>query len=321
MILEYDGVASKTNNEKVKSLALKAKVTMKQTSDDNDSQGGSDEDEVEAFNLMARNFQVAVMVLGIKESEAHDKSKVNTIAEMKVTSLAYDGGHVVFRINLKGNVIGGVKFTKVDCSISKNGKTLAKGHRRNELYTCKLGDNSKQQNYLASVVDNSTLWHRRLGHANIRLIQNLASNKLVRILLKLSFERHFCNTCGLRSQGNANNRTRIEVSTTKVLKLLHLDLFGPSPIQIYRGNFYTLMIIDDHLNYIGVVFVESKDDVLKRFKILCKKLENLHDCSIVSFVTNHSSEFDNMQFLSFCEQNGMSYNLSGPFTSQSSETV
>ncbi|GKD41087.1 hypothetical protein Tco_1261294 [Tanacetum coccineum] len=56
MILEYDGVASKTNNEKVKSLALKAKVTMKQTSDDNDSQGGSDEDEVEAFNLMARNF-------------------------------------------------------------------------------------------------------------------------------------------------------------------------------------------------------------------------------------------------------------------------
>ncbi|GJZ84810.1 hypothetical protein Tco_0650149 [Tanacetum coccineum] len=48
--------------EKVKSLALKAKVTREQTSNDSDSQGGSDEDideeeEAEAFNLLARNFR------------------------------------------------------------------------------------------------------------------------------------------------------------------------------------------------------------------------------------------------------------------------
>ncbi|GJU08452.1 ribonuclease H-like domain-containing protein [Tanacetum coccineum] len=51
---------SKTTKEKIKSLALKAKVTREQTSDDSDSQGGSDEDineeEAEAFNLLARNF-------------------------------------------------------------------------------------------------------------------------------------------------------------------------------------------------------------------------------------------------------------------------
>ncbi|GJU57975.1 zf-CCHC domain-containing protein [Tanacetum coccineum] len=73
---------------------------------------------------------------------------------------AYDGGH-------KGQ--GHRRsFTKVDYTISKNGKTLDKGHRINGLYTCKLGDNSKQQICLASMVDNSMLWHRRLGHANIR---------------------------------------------------------------------------------------------------------------------------------------------------------
>ncbi|GJS62019.1 retrovirus-related pol polyprotein from transposon TNT 1-94 [Tanacetum coccineum] len=206
---------------------------------------------------------------------------------------AYDGGHVVLGSNLKGKVVSGgnithdsititkvehvsglafnlvsvgqlcdddcvVSFTKVDCTISKNGKTLAIGHRRNGLYTCKLGDNSKQQIWHTFMVDNSTLWHRRLGHANMRES---------------------------------------------------------------RGNFYTLMIVDDHSNYTWVVFVESKDDVLEKFKILCKRLENLHDCSIVSIVTNHSSEFDKLQFGSFCEQHGMSYNLSGPFTSQSSEIV
>ncbi|GKB22873.1 retrotransposon protein [Tanacetum coccineum] len=115
----------------------------------------------------------------------------------------YDGGHVIFRSNLKGKVIGGcnithdsiiitnvenvsglafnlisvgqlyvddfvVSFTKLDCAINRNSKTLAKGHRRNGLYTFKLGDKSKQQICVASVVDNSTLWHRRLGHANMR---------------------------------------------------------------------------------------------------------------------------------------------------------
>ncbi|GJS03113.1 hypothetical protein Tco_0319621 [Tanacetum coccineum] len=52
---------SKTTKEKVKSLALKAKVTREQTSDDSDSQEGSDKDideeEAEAFNLLARNFR------------------------------------------------------------------------------------------------------------------------------------------------------------------------------------------------------------------------------------------------------------------------
>ncbi|GJW83320.1 retrotransposon protein [Tanacetum coccineum] len=51
------------------------------------------------------------------------------------------------------------------------------------------------------LVDNLMLWHRRLAHANMRLVQNLASDELVRNLPKLSFERHFCDTCGLGSQG------------------------------------------------------------------------------------------------------------------------
>nr|GEU41743.1 hypothetical protein [Tanacetum cinerariifolium] len=67
----------------------------------------------------------------------------------------------------------------------------------------------------------------------MRPVQNLASNKLVRNLPKLSFERYFCDICGPGRQGYANNRTRNEVSTTRILELLHLDLFGPSQIQSY----------------------------------------------------------------------------------------
>nr|GEV91653.1 hypothetical protein [Tanacetum cinerariifolium] len=61
IVLDNDGVASKTIQEKVKSLSLKAKVTRDQTSDDSDSQDGNDEEldeeEAEAFNLLVRNFR------------------------------------------------------------------------------------------------------------------------------------------------------------------------------------------------------------------------------------------------------------------------
>ncbi|GKE97094.1 hypothetical protein Tco_1581949 [Tanacetum coccineum] len=64
MILKNYGVTSKTNKEKVKSFALKAKVTREQISDNSDSQRGSDEDideeEAEVFNLMARNFRYLI---------------------------------------------------------------------------------------------------------------------------------------------------------------------------------------------------------------------------------------------------------------------
>jgi hypothetical protein len=60
MILENDKASTKDKNEKVKSLALKAKVTSAQASDDSDSQDDSNEEDDmndEEYNLMAKNFQ------------------------------------------------------------------------------------------------------------------------------------------------------------------------------------------------------------------------------------------------------------------------
>nr|GEU49047.1 UBN2 domain-containing protein [Tanacetum cinerariifolium] len=163
--------AKVTPIEEAKDLAtlpldeLIAKVARDQNSDDSYIQGESDDDvdekEVEAFNLLARNFHNYIVDSGCPKHMTENGRLFNLYK-------AYDGRHVVFGSNLKGKVIGGVSFTKVDCDISKNGKLLAKGHRRNSLYTCKLRDNSKKKICLGSMVDKTTLWHGRLSHANIR---------------------------------------------------------------------------------------------------------------------------------------------------------
>ncbi|GJU71884.1 retrovirus-related pol polyprotein from transposon TNT 1-94 [Tanacetum coccineum] len=94
--------------------------------------------------------------------------------------------------------------------------------------------------------ENSTLWHRRLGHANMCLFQSLASKELVRNLPNLKFDQHFCDACKIGKQAHASYKAKNIVSTTRCLELLHMDLFGPSAVQSYRGNRYTLVIVDDY---------------------------------------------------------------------------
>nr|GEZ79423.1 retrovirus-related Pol polyprotein from transposon TNT 1-94 [Tanacetum cinerariifolium] len=94
--------------------------------------------------------------------------------------------------------------------------------------------------------ENFTLWHRRLGHINMRLIQSLASKELIRNLPKLKFDQHFSDACKIRNQAHASHKAKNTVSVTRCLELLHMDLFGPSVIRSYGGNRYTLVIVDDY---------------------------------------------------------------------------
>nr|GEV28340.1 hypothetical protein [Tanacetum cinerariifolium] len=129
---------------------------------------------------------------------------------------------------------------------SEDGKVICRGIRKKGLYVMKLGNKPKDKICLATIDENSMLWHRRLGHVNMHLIQSLASNKLVRNLPKLKFDQHFCDACKIRKQAHASHRAKNIVSMTRCLELLHMDLIGPSAVRSYRGNRYTLLIVDDY---------------------------------------------------------------------------
>nr|GEU66711.1 retrotransposon protein [Tanacetum cinerariifolium] len=135
-----------------------------------------------------------------------------------------------------------VTFFEHDSEITKDGKVIGRGARKKGLYVMKLGNKPKDQIFLAMIDENSTLWHRRLGHTNMHLIQSLASKVLVRNLPKLKFDQHFCDACKIRKQAHASHKAKNIVSKTRCLELLHMDLFGPSAVRSYRGNRYTLVI-------------------------------------------------------------------------------
>ncbi|GJT63262.1 retrovirus-related pol polyprotein from transposon TNT 1-94 [Tanacetum coccineum] len=183
---------------------------------------------------------------------------------------AYNESNVIFASNLRGNIISKGQicdnkcretFSKHDSEITKDGKVIGRGIRKKGLYVIKLGNKPKDQICLATIDENSTLWHRRLGHANMRLIQSLASKELVRNLPKLKFDQHFCDACKIGKQAHVSHKAKNIVSTTRCLKLLHIDLSSPSAVRSYGGNRYTLVIVDDYSRKVeeslNVTFAET----------------------------------------------------------------
>ncbi|GJT87160.1 retrovirus-related pol polyprotein from transposon TNT 1-94 [Tanacetum coccineum] len=225
------------------------------------------------------------------------------------TYKAYNRGNVIFGSNLRGNIIGKgtisndslkidnvehvdnlgfnllsigqicdnkcrVTFSEHDSEITKDGRVIGRGIRKKGLYVMKLGNTPNDQICLATIDENSTLWHRRLGHANMRLIPSLASKELVRNLPKLKFDQYFCDACKIGKQAHASHKAKNIVSTTRCLELFQMDLFGPSAVRSYGGNRYTLVIVDDYSRYTWTRFLKDKTEAFDQFEILSRKIQN-----------------------------------------------
>nr|GEU79838.1 retrovirus-related Pol polyprotein from transposon TNT 1-94 [Tanacetum cinerariifolium] len=244
---------------------------------------------------------------------------------------AYNRGNVVFGSNLRGNIIGkgqicdnkcGVTFSEHDSEITKDGKVIGRGIRKKCLYVMKLGNKPKDKICLATIDENFRLWHRRLGHANVHLIQSLAFKELVKNLPKLKFDQHFCDSCKIGKQAHASHKAKSIVSTARCLEILHMDLFIPSAVRSYRENRYTLVIVDDYSRYTWTRFLKDKAEAFDQFERFSKKIQNQLGCIIVSIRTDQGGKFDNeVQFREFCNANGITHNFSAPRTPQSNGVV
>ncbi|GJR98387.1 retrovirus-related pol polyprotein from transposon TNT 1-94 [Tanacetum coccineum] len=195
------------------------------------------------------------------------------------TYKAYNGGNVIFGSNLRGNIIGKgtishgslktanvehvdnlgfnllsigqicdskckVIFTEKDSEIVKDDKVVGRGIRKKGVYVMKVGSESNDNICLATIDENSTLWHRRLGHANMRLIQTLASKELVRNLPKIKFDKHFCDACWERILDEKTKRRKQAQKRTKP-DTRKKECEKPRP-KCYSQNSKAYIILNKH---------------------------------------------------------------------------
>nr|GEX29656.1 hypothetical protein [Tanacetum cinerariifolium] len=126
-----------------------------------------------------------------------------------------------------------------------------------------------------ATIDESNLWHRRLGHINFKTINKLVKDNLVRGLPTKVFKNN--NTCVAYKKGKqhrASCKTKPVSFVDQPLFRLHMDLFGPTFVKSLNKKSYYLVIIDDYNRFTWVFFLATKDETSPILKTFITGLEN-----------------------------------------------
>ncbi|GJR06100.1 ribonuclease H-like domain-containing protein [Tanacetum coccineum] len=166
-------------------------------------------------------------------------------------------------------------------------------------------------------LDESMLWHRRLGHVNFKTINKLVKENLVRGLPSKHFENdQTCVACLKGKQHKASCKSKIQNSITQPLFMLHMDLFGPTFVSSLMNKKYCLVVTDDYSRFTWVFFLASKDETSGILKSFITEIENLVDKKVKIIRCDNGTEFKNRVMSDFCEKKGIKREFSVARTPQ-----
>ncbi|GJY79640.1 putative ribonuclease H-like domain-containing protein [Tanacetum coccineum] len=168
------------------------------------------------------------------------------------------------------------------------------------------------------LVDESTKWHRRLGHVNFKNMNKLVTGNLVRGLPSKLFQNdHTCVACNKGKQHKASYKRISAVSLIHhPLHLLHMDLFGPVSVRSINHKIYCLVITDEYTRFSWVFFMEHKSETYLLLKDFITLVENQFNHKVKCLRCDHGTEFKNAKFIDFCGEKGIKRDYSNPRTPQ-----
>ncbi|GKB60441.1 putative ribonuclease H-like domain-containing protein [Tanacetum coccineum] len=185
-----------------------------------------------------------------------------------VKELKFNLFSVLQMCNKKNSVL----FTEIECLILSpdfklldESQVLLKVPRQNNMYSFNLKNVVPSGGltclFAKATIDESNLWHMRLGHVNYKTMNKLVRGNLVRGLSSKLFENdHTCVAYQKGKQHKASCKTKLVSSISQPLQMLHMDLFGPTFVKSLHKKMYCLVVTDDFSRFSWVFFFASKDE-------------------------------------------------------------
>ncbi|GJT21503.1 putative ribonuclease H-like domain-containing protein [Tanacetum coccineum] len=208
-----------------------------------------------------------------------------------------------------------------DFKLPDESQVLLKVPRKNNMYSVDMKNIVPKESLTCLVakatLDESMLWHRRLGHINFKTINKLVKDNLVRGLPAKRFENdQTCVACLKGKQHKASCKSKIQNSITQPLFMLHMDLFGPTFVSSLMNKKYCLVVTDDYSRFTWVFFLASKDETSGILKNFITEIENLVDKKVKIIRCDNGTEFKNRVMNEFCEKKGIKREFSVARTPQ-----
>nr|GEZ79621.1 putative ribonuclease H-like domain-containing protein [Tanacetum cinerariifolium] len=123
-----------------------------------------------------------------------------------------------------------------DFKLSDASQVLLRVPRENNMYNVNLKNIIPSGDltclFAKATLDESNLWHRRLGHVNFKTINKLVKGNLVRGLPSKVFTNdNSCVACRKGKQHRSSCKSKTVSSVDQPLFRLHMDLFGPNFVK------------------------------------------------------------------------------------------
>ncbi|GJR27139.1 putative ribonuclease H-like domain-containing protein [Tanacetum coccineum] len=195
----------------------------------------------------------------------------------------FDGGYT-FRGGVHGGRISGKGTLKTDSldfeDLPDENQILLKIPRKDNMYSFDMKNVVPKESLTCLVakatLDESMLWHRRLGHINFKNINKLVKDNLVRGLPTKHFENdQTCVACLKGKQHIASCKSKVLNPITKPFK------------------------------FTWVFFLTTKDKTSEILKNFIKEIENLVDKKVKIIRSDNGTEFKNKVMDDFCREKGI----------------
>ena len=107
------------------------------------------------------------------------------------------------------------------------------------------------------------IWHARLGHPSMRLVQHLHKKGAIKVSNK-QFLDFICESCNL---AKATQLPFLPVNKRSHLpfELVHFDLWGPAPVVSKQGFRFYVCIVDDFTHFTRLIPMKAKSEFYDQF--------------------------------------------------------
>jgi len=194
---------------------------------------------------------------------------------------------------------------------------LLEGKSENGLYPLRFGGNlpknTKTFTALIGIRTTSLMWHFRLGHPSLDIVQRVVKDRHLPVS-EFNFNKtSTCNSCqlgkGKRQPFHASNRVSLSP-----LELIHSDIWT-SPITSVSGCKYHVIFVDDFSRFTWIYPLYQKSEVFDNFVKFKLLVENQFSSKIKQLQSDGGGEYTSNHFQSFLTKNGILHRKSCPHTS------
>lgn len=151
------------------------------------------------------------------------------------------------------------------------------------------------------------LWHFRMAHLNARDMAKIVNRKMAIGLEKVNVntESEFCESCVYGKQTRTPFPPNKIGRSKRVLELIHSDVWGPFKHEAHDGSKYFVSFTDDFSRASMVYCIQSRTEVLDKFKEFVAMAEALHGKKVAKFRADNAGEYSSHEMNAFCKSKGI----------------